>query len=303
MIKEEIGTGSSIESALSDALLKLGLNEGKDVYNQEILELPKKGLFGIGTKDAKVRVWFDDGKPAPKKLEKKPVTKEEKIVKSEKSEQKKKVKVEETPLLKADVSKKAQTAKDYLQKVINKMNLPEVEVTCDTEGKNVCLHINNDEKGITIGHRGETLNALQYLTGLAANRVDGDFARLTVDSGTYREKRRKTLEILAKRIAHQVVRTGVSQTLEPMTPYERRIIHSAVAEVNGATSSSEGEEPKRYVIISSLTPDKGKGEKPKFEKKKFSHKREKAEPYIATKQREVAPTEAGDMALYGKIEL
>lgn len=297
MIKEEIGTGSSIEEALSNALLKLGLKVGIDEYNQEIIDLPKKGLLGIGAKEAKVRVWFDDGKPAPKKIEKKAEPKPEKPVKPETK------KKSEENTSKVDVTKKSVTAMNYLQEVIDKMNIPEVKVTCDVEGKNVYLHINNDEKGITIGHRGETLNALQYLTGLAANRVEGDFARLTVDSGTYREKRKKTLEALAKRIAHQVVRTGVSQNLEPMTPFERRIIHSAVAEVSGATSSSEGEEPKRYVVVSSLTPGKGTGEKPKFEKKKFSRGREKTEPYVATTQREVAPSEAGDMALYGKIEL
>ena len=105
--------------------------------------------------------------------------------------------------------------------------------------------------GAIIGKRGETLDALQYLTFMIANRGDKEYYRIILNSANYREKRRKVLEELAHKIAKKVLRSGHSTTLEPMNPYERRIIHSAIAEIEGVSSKSVGEEPYRKVVISS----------------------------------------------------
>ena len=124
-----------------------------------------------------------------------------------------------------------------------------------------------------IGHRGETLEALQYLSGLVANHVDNSYYRITLDIGNYREKRRETLEALGKKMAAKAVRTGRNTSLEPMNPYERRIIHTAVQTVEGAKSWSEGEDLARHVVIGPVDgerlpqPRRQRGRKPFDERK------------------------------------
>lgn len=113
------------------------------------------------------------------------------------------------------------------------------------------MTLTGDGLGVLIGRRGETLDALQYLSGLVANRMEGEYFRITIDSGNYREKRERTLELLAKKLSSQVLKNGRSMTLEPMNPYERRIIHATVQNIDGVSSSSIGEEPNRRVVISS----------------------------------------------------
>ena len=110
---------------------------------------------------------------------------------------------------------------------------------------------------ILIGRRGETLDALQYLAGLVSNHVENSYYRVTLDIGNYREKRRETLEVLGRKIAAKAVRTGRNTSLEPMNPYERRIIHTAVQTVEGAKSWSEGEDLGRHVVIGPI-----EGERP-----------------------------------------
>lgn len=145
-------------------------------------------------------------------------------------------------------------AVDYLRGVLKEMGL-EVEVTGEEVEKNSCMiSIHGGDVGTIIGRRGETLDALQYLTSMVTNRGEKDYYRVTVDSNGYREKRRATLEELANKIAKSVIRTGRSTALEPMNPYERRIIHSVISEIEGVTSKSSGEEPYRKVIISSKNP-------------------------------------------------
>lgn len=113
-------------------------------------------------------------------------------------------------------------------------------VEFDLEGENV---------GFVIGRRGETLDALQYLTSLVANHADNSYFKVTVNTGDYREKREKTLEILGRKLAFKAIKTGRKTSLEPMNPYERRIIHTSVQKVNGAISWSEGENANRHVVI------------------------------------------------------
>ncbi len=154
---------------------------------------------------------------------------------------------------------KSARAVEYLKEVLAAMGFSNVEIDVKDEEQGALLTLSGEGLGVVIGRRGETLDALQYLSGLVANKMEGDYFRITLDSGNYREKREKTLEELAKKLANNAVRTGRSSTLEPMNPYERRIIHAAVQQVPGATSSSIGGEPNRRIVISSTNPRRPSG--------------------------------------------
>ena len=149
---------------------------------------------------------------------------------------------------------KSGRAVEYLQDVLGAMGFNNVNIDVKEEENGAVLTLDGEGLGVIIGRRGETLDALQYLAGLVANKIEGDYYRITLDSGNYREKREKTLEALAKKLALNAVKTGKSSTLEPMNPYERRIIHAAVQQVQGATSTSIGDEPNRRIVISSTVP-------------------------------------------------
>ena len=151
---------------------------------------------------------------------------------------------------------KMAVALDYLRKV-----LAELAPGTTAEGRlgnGIELSISGENAGIIIGRRGDTLDALQYLTSMVANRGDKDYIRLTIDACGYRSKRKKALQELAQRISRSVLKTGRATVLEPMNPYERRIIHSEVTAIEGVSSRSVGEEPYRKVIISNdASPNKG----------------------------------------------
>lgn len=150
---------------------------------------------------------------------------------------------------------KLDLAMEYIQSILSQMGLQGVAVSVSEQtADSAVILLEGESVGTLIGRHGETLDALQYLTGLVANKAEGDYFRVSLDSGNYREKRKKTLESLARRMAISAAKTGRSITLEPMNPYERRIIHSTVQEVEGATSTSIGEEPNRRVVINSTNP-------------------------------------------------
>lgn len=157
-----------------------------------------------------------------------------------------------------------------------------------------------------IGHHGENLDALQYLVALACNRIDGEYYRITLDCGNYREKREETLRALATRIAAKVKKTGRSQLLEPMNPYERRIIHSVVSDIEGVYSKSKGEEPNRRVVILSETPAKNggynrnRGRREDYRKPYAPQKRERTMEEILKSDIREREEKA---QLYSKIEL
>ncbi len=146
---------------------------------------------------------------------------------------------------------KVEKAKNYLAGILEKMGV-EAELVVTAGAESAMIEIVAANNGTVIGKRGETLDALQYLTFMIANRGDKEYYRVILNSANYRERRRKTLEELAAKIAKNVLRTGRQTSLEPMNPYERRIIHSAIAEIEGVSSKSVGEEPYRKVVISSL---------------------------------------------------
>ena len=141
-------------------------------------------------------------------------------------------------------------AEKFLRDVLDKMTLSSVEIETNAAEENaVEFNLSGEEVGFVIGRRGETLDALQYLTSLVANHGEEPYIKVTVNTGNYREKREKTLEILGRKLAFKAIKTGRKTSLEPMNPYERRIIHTAVQKVNGAISWSEGENAARHVVI------------------------------------------------------
>lgn len=146
-------------------------------------------------------------------------------------------------------------AKAYLESVLTQLGVSNVVVEAKDTEDGAEFDVNGDDIGFIIGHRGETLDALQYLTGLVVNHINEEYFRVIINIGNYREKREKTLEILGRKLAFKACKTGEKVSLEPMNPYERRIIHTAVQKVRGATSWSEGENLQRHVVIG---PDRKK---------------------------------------------
>ncbi|MGE4283124.1 MAG: RNA-binding cell elongation regulator Jag/EloR [Clostridia bacterium] len=140
-------------------------------------------------------------------------------------------------------------AKEFLEEVFNKMNL-EVDISFEEKENSLKILLQGDDMGILIGRRGETLDSLQYLTSLVVNRGDSEYVRVSMDTENYRKKREETLIRLAKRLADRVLKYRRSITLEPMNPYERRIIHSTLQNNKMVATYSVGEEPNRKVVIS-----------------------------------------------------
>ncbi|MCQ2468572.1 MAG: KH domain-containing protein [Ruminococcus sp.] len=145
---------------------------------------------------------------------------------------------------------KVKLAKDYITSILNAMDV-DVTFTVYQNESGAIINLDSNNNGTIIGRRGETLDALQYLCSIIANKGDKDYFRITIDCLGYRAKRKDTLEQLAAKVAKTVLKTGRSQPLEPMNPYERRVIHSAISKIEGVSSRSVGEEPYRKIIISS----------------------------------------------------
>ncbi len=258
VIKEAIGVGSTIESAREDALNKLGAKLEDDVQ-YETIALAKKKVLGIfGGSEAKVRAYIEGpDEPAKKKKtaqnknDKKDVKKEVKA-KEQRTEIKSEVKQPEgIPADKVDPASPAGKAYKYLAEILLKLGCENINATiCDVEGGSKITLEGSDKLGVIIGRRGETLDALQYLASLVANEKGAGYYRIVIDIGNYREKRESTLEALARRTAAQVLRTERSRSLEPMNPYERRIIHTTVQSIEGVTSTSIGDGSNRRVVIS-----------------------------------------------------
>ncbi len=142
------------------------------------------------------------------------------------------------------------TAKDFLKEVFNAMKLTVIiDVKFDEVNNNMDIDLNGDDMGVLIGKRGQTLDSLQYLVSLVVNKDVENYIRVKVDTENYRQRRKETLENLAKNIAYKVKRTKRPVSLEPMNPYERRIIHSALQNDKYVTTHSEGDEPFRHVVV------------------------------------------------------
>lgn len=266
MIKEAFGTGEDITSAMQNARELLDAPFGTDI-KFEILEQPKKKVLGIfGGSEAKVRAYYEADDPAPVKVTaaapaaapapkpekaEKPVRAEktEKTAKTEKAEKAekpaKKAPEEETPAVLADDEVSA-----YLTSVLTSMGVANIRIyTKEKDGSHIYDIESDSEPGYIIGKRGETLDALQFLCRLVSAKAGKRYDRISLNVGDFREKRDNTLRELAINTAKRVVKSGRFVALEPMNPYERRVIHTAVQEVPGATSYSLGTDSARRVII------------------------------------------------------
>ena len=260
-MREAISTGASVEEAKEKAIEMLGDIGDADV-EFEIIDLPEKKVLGLfGGKEAKVRVFvesLDNDLPKEKaKPEKKAEKKvEKKAEKSEKKADKKADKKAEKEIKSADEKPVTYGVKNvdglikYVKDILDHMDIGEVTITSTDIEKGVKLDIEGEGMGAVIGRRGETLDAIQCLASLYCNQEEeGEFKRVVLDTSGYREKREKTLQALAAKTARQALRSGRNQSLEPMNPYERRIIHSAVQEIDGVTSWSVSDGKNRRVII------------------------------------------------------
>ncbi len=269
MIKEAIGTGNTIDEAKEAALADLLAGENDDIQF-EIISFPKKktlGLFGGSLAQVRAYVELPEPKPAkkPAKSEKKKSKPEKK---SENRPEKKVVKKEEplkekleesdatqepfngVPIESLKEGSSAAKAAIYLKKVLAGLGCENLEYLVEENEDGAKILISGEDTGVVIGHRGETLDALQYLCSLAATKKGEGYYRVMLNIGNYREKRAKTLEGVARKTAANVLRTGRSRSLEPMNPYERRIIHTTVQTIEGVTSASVGGGNARRVVIS-----------------------------------------------------
>ena len=150
---------------------------------------------------------------------------------------------------------KVKAAVDYLKEVIALMGVENVTFSAVQKGEATIIRLDGEKLGALIGRRGETMESLSYLASLVANRLEGDYIKLGLDVAGYRDKRENDLTVLAQRIGNKVRKTGRSFAMEPMNPYERRIIHSAIGKMEGVRSESKGEGRDRRVVIYSTAPD------------------------------------------------
>ncbi|MDD4377135.1 MAG: protein jag [Eubacteriales bacterium] len=237
---------TAVELALAD--LKLTIDE----VDVTVLEEPSRGFFGIGSKLALVRVEKkkNPDKKAEDKIEKNDNTKALLQKKAEKSVSKKepvkKVVIEEP---KGDMEPcDDHVAISFLKEVTDQMGL-NLDISAKLNDDNVYVDIQGKDSGTIIGKRGQTLDAIQYLTSLVVNKDAENYVRVVVDAENYRSKREKTLEQLAERLAEKVVKTKKSVRLEPMNPYERKVIHATLQNSPHVITRSEGQDPYRRVII------------------------------------------------------
>lgn len=241
--------GTDIDTAVELALADLKLTI--DEVDVTVLEEPSRGFFGIGSKLALVRVEKKKTQEVkePEKKEKKTVEKAEKAqtqktATPKKEEIKKEIEVKEENLVPCEDHE----ALRFLKEVIKEMGL-DLDITAKKGENYLYLDIQGKDSGTIIGKRGQTLDAIQYLTSLVANKESDEYTRVVVDAENYRAKREKTLEALANRLANKVVKTKRSVKLEPMNPYERKVIHAALHDHPKVVTRSEGQDPYRRVVI------------------------------------------------------
>lgn len=245
---EATGTGKTTDDAIRDACEKLG--KDRDDVEIEIVSLPTKKVLGfMGGSNAEVVAFYDDGKPeapaaAPEEKpapEKKPAKKAAEKPVEEAAPQK----AADKPI----EGSKQERAEAFLNKVLPYISSKPVEIKSKMTEEGVRINIEGEDINAIIGRRGETLDALQYLTGIVSAKSGEKHMRVYIDTGSYRARREETLERLAKKYAERVRKTGRSLTLEPMSPNERRIVHMVIQDMEGLESYSKGEGNARRVVI------------------------------------------------------
>lgn len=321
MIKEAMGFGETIDEAKENAIKELNASDFDDVQF-EVIAMPKKKVLGIfGGAKAQVRAFIEIADKKPKKQNNKNRNQEAKAKKEKPEKVEKKPQAVEAPKSQEVVEVKAADAeygelKDeaeieasspvgkaiaYIRTVLAAMGCENITIKVAEKENASLIHIDGDDLSIIIGRRGETLDALQYLSSLIANNGGGHY-RISLNIGNYREKREETLTNLANRMAAQVLKTGKNRTLEPMNPYERRIIHTAIQKIDGVVSNSFGDGTGRRVVIS---PEGAEVRPPRTNDRRRGSNgrnhssRPKTQKVVAETTRE--PKRDSDMPLYGKI--
>ena len=283
MIRTQEATGKTVDEARAKACALLGVQAEDMNVSYEVLEMPQKtGFLGLKLTPAKVRVSVEEPDapkapeapaaaeaPAPAPVEEKvevpaaPAAEEAAPAEEPKAEEAAPV-AEAAPAEEAEEvevpinieeNSKVKAAVEYLQEVITRMGVNDVTFSAVQKGEATIIRLDGEKLGALIGRRGETMESLSYLASLVANRLEGDYIKLGLDVAGYRDKRESDLTALAQRIGAKVRKTGRSFAMEPMNPYERRIIHSAISKMEGVRSESKGEGRDRRVVIYSTAPD------------------------------------------------
>ena len=283
MIRKQEATGKTVDEARAKACALLGVQADDLNVSCEVLEMPQKtGFLGLKLTPAKVCVSVEEPDAPAAAEEKAPVqpVKEEQAAPAapaveevpapaaqpeaaaeqpaapaaEAAEQPAAEEETEVPINIAE-NAKVKAAVEYLQEVITKMGVENVTFSAVQKGEATIIRLDGEKLGALIGRRGETMESLSYLASLVANRLEGDYIKLGLDVAGYRDKRESDLTALAQRIGAKVRKTGRSFAMEPMNPYERRIIHSAISKMEGVRSESKGEGRDRRVVIYSTAPD------------------------------------------------
>ena len=283
-------TAKNLDDAITEALVQLEVTS--DRLDYEVIEKGSDGFLGFGRKQAVIKARRKEEPVVEVKAEKKEekpvkVEKASKVEKTEHAEKKESVKTEtknefkkeqdfkkapkkevreETELAKVEPAT-IEACEKFVEDVLNAMNMEEVKVTStvDEEGA-LSITMEGKNMGILIGKRGQTLDSLQYLTNRVANKMQDGYVRVKLDTEDYRRRRKETLENLAKNIASKVKRTRRTVALEPMNPYERRIIHSALQSDPAVSTHSEGEEPYRKVVVTLARRSGGSHNYEKYDK-------------------------------------
>ena len=283
MIRTQEATGKTVDEARAKACALLGVQAEDMNVSYEVLEMPQKtGFLGLKLTPAKVRVSVEEPDtpkapeapaaaeaPAPAPVEEKveapaaPAAEEEAPAEEPKAEEAAPVaeaipaeEAEEVEVpINIEENSKVKAAVEYLQEVITRMGVNDVTFSAVQKGEATIIRLDGEKLGALIGRRGETMESLSYLASLVANRLEGDYIKLGLDVAGYRDKRESDLTALAQRIGAKVRKTGRSFAMEPMNPYERRIIHSAIGKMEGVRSESKGEGRDRRVVIYSTAPD------------------------------------------------
>lgn len=279
MIRTQEATGKTVDEARAKACALLGVQAEDMNVSYEVLEMPQKtGFLGLKLTPAKVRVSVEepDAPKAPEAPAAAEAPVEEKVEApaapaAEEAAPAEEPKAEEAaPVAEAAPAEKAEevevpinieenskvkAAVEYLQEVITRMGVNDVTFSAVQKGEATIIRLDGEKLGALIGRRGETMESLSYLASLVANRLEGDYIKLGLDVAGYRDKRESDLTALAQRIGAKVRKTGRSFAMEPMNPYERRIIHSAIGKMEGVRSESKGEGRDRRVVIYSTAPD------------------------------------------------
>ena len=282
MIRKQEAIGKTVDEARAKACALLGVQADDLNVSCEVLEMPQKtGFLGLKLTPAKVCVSVEepDAPAAPVVEEKKAPVQEQAapapVVEEPAAPAEPEVKAEEpaAPVAEAaaeqpaaeeeeteepiniEENAKVKAAVDYLREVIALMGVENVSFSAVQKGEATIIRLDGEKLGALIGRRGETMESLSYLASLVANRLEGDYIKLGLDVAGYRDKRESDLTALAQRIGAKVRKTGRSFAMEPMNPYERRIIHSAISKMEGVRSESKGEGRDRRVVIYSTAPD------------------------------------------------